>query len=103
MGGSWIEIPYEKVSMEGDTDTDSKFSDYLSVLNDNFTIQIILSERENTFISILKFLNQFMKINILLPQACKILYLTGISLTYQNHSSLKDFQFPQKYKFFLWP
>ena len=43
MGGSWIEIPYEKVSMEGDAEIDSQFSDYLSVLNNNFTIQIILS------------------------------------------------------------
>ena len=43
MGGSWIEVPYENVSMDDNTETDSQFSDYLSVLNDNFTIQIILS------------------------------------------------------------
>ena len=42
-GGSWIELPYEKIYMSGDTEISTRFKNYLSILNNSFTIQMIFS------------------------------------------------------------
>tara|TARA_B100000945_G_C20245108_1_gene531841 strand:- start:35 stop:790 length:756 start_codon:yes stop_codon:yes gene_type:complete len=44
MGGSWISIPYENIIVENENE--AGVADYLSFLNNNFTIQILLSGDE---------------------------------------------------------